>query len=164
MSDHNNRSTPTRLCRNCVHFRPHYLTGYWVTLIPILGWIFFLSDRLSNDRFAFGKCGNASRLSVDKVSGRAKLSYARLEREIGECGLDGQFFEKKRRRSNRVSDLRFQSRKLLRTLRICYCTLMARTFGRYDHSGHDGGSEYAQYQWRGASWRIPTFISDDFED
>ncbi len=164
MSDHNNQSTPTRLCRNCVHFRPRYFTGYLVLLIPILGWVMFLSDRLGKDRFSYGKCVCASTVSFDMVSGRAKLSYAHLEREIGECGQDGQFFEHKRRRNTRLSNLLFQSRKLRRTLRICYCTLMARTFGRYDHSGHDGVSEYAQYQWRGASWRIPTFISDDFED
>lgn len=53
--------------------------------------------------------------------------------------------------------MRFQIGKLLRTLRICWCVLMARTFGEYGHSGWNGHSEYAQYRWRGRWWKIPTF-------
>lgn len=53
--------------------------------------------------------------------------------------------------------MRFHFGKLFRTVRICGCILMARTFGYYVHSGFDGVNEYAQYRWRGREWRIPTF-------
>jgi hypothetical protein len=47
-------------------------------------------------------------------------------------------------------------KKFCHTLRILFCLGMARTFGRYEYSGWNGEIDYAQYQWRGRSWLIPT--------
>lgn len=53
-------------------------------------------------------------------------------------------------------------RKLRSTLRIAATLILARTFGRYEHSiyehsfyGH-GGISYAKYEWRGKHWAFPT--------
>ena len=45
--------------------------------------------------------------------------------------------------------------KLFSTLRIVVTLFMARTFGRYEHSGWNGEFEYARYRWAGKSWVIP---------
>ena len=45
--------------------------------------------------------------------------------------------------------------KLLKTLRIASTLMLARTFGRYVHSGYNGKFEYAQYEWRGREWVFP---------
>lgn len=48
-----------------------------------------------------------------------------------------------------------QVRKFLNTLRICGRIIMARTFGRYRHSGWDENGEFAIYERGGVVWRIP---------
>lgn len=53
--------------------------------------------------------------------------------------------------------------KLLNTLRICACLFMARTFGRYQHSGWDGTLHYHRYEWRGREWIIPAGPVDEAE-
>lgn len=45
--------------------------------------------------------------------------------------------------------------KLLKTLKIAFTLVLARTFGKYIHSGWDGLSEYALYEWRGQEWAFP---------
>jgi hypothetical protein len=50
--------------------------------------------------------------------------------------------------------------KFANTLRLCASLLMARTFGRYLHSGWNGDVEYARYEWRGREWVIPTGPAD----
>jgi hypothetical protein len=47
-------------------------------------------------------------------------------------------------------------RKLMGTVRILSDLGMARTFGKYEHSGWNGDISYAQYRWRGKTWIIPT--------
>jgi hypothetical protein len=41
------------------------------------------------------------------------------------------------------------------TLKIAFTLIMARTFGRYIHSGWNGEFEYAKYEWRGHEWCVP---------
>lgn len=50
--------------------------------------------------------------------------------------------------------------KLRNTLRIVMTLAMARTFGRYRHSGWNGINSYACYAWRGREWSIPTAAND----
>lgn len=51
----------------------------------------------------------------------------------------------------------FRLRKLIKTLRMCYCMAMAQTFGEYQHSvGGYASPDYAVYKWRGKTWAIPT--------
>lgn len=48
-------------------------------------------------------------------------------------------------------------RKLRSTLRIAATLILARTFGRYEHSVYGyGGISYAKYEWRGKHWAFPT--------
>jgi hypothetical protein len=47
-------------------------------------------------------------------------------------------------------------RKFMSTIRIAATLVMARTFGRYEHSVCDLDHEYARYHWRGRSWAFPT--------
>ena len=55
-----------------------------------------------------------------------------------------------------MSNLMFHAEKLGRTLRLAFTLVMARTFGRYIHSGWNGQHNYASYEWRGRVWLIPT--------
>ena len=55
-------------------------------------------------------------------------------------------------------------RRLLKlgcTLRLATTLILARTFGRYIHSGWDGRHDYAKYEWRGRYWYIPTASASD---
>ena len=52
-------------------------------------------------------------------------------------------------------------RKLLSTIRIAGTLAMARTFGRYEHSGWNGEFSYARYRFAGRSWVIPTGPADE---
>lgn len=52
-------------------------------------------------------------------------------------------------------------RKLGRTVRILTLLGLARMFGRYEYSGHDGTINFARYRWWGRSWIIPTSAVDD---
>lgn len=54
-------------------------------------------------------------------------------------------------------------KKLRGTIRICFILFMARTFGRYEHSGFNGEFEYRRYRWRGDSWCIPTKPYEEYE-
>lgn len=54
--------------------------------------------------------------------------------------------------------IRHTIRKFASSVRVAWCSLMARTFGVYVHSGWDGVNEYSQYRWRDQEWRIPTFM------
>lgn len=45
--------------------------------------------------------------------------------------------------------------KLTQTLKIAATLVLARTFGRYIHSGWNGDFEYAKYKWRGREWCVP---------
>jgi hypothetical protein len=51
--------------------------------------------------------------------------------------------------------------RFIRTLRIAFTLVMARTFGRYIHSGWNGDFEYARYGWRGQEWCIPMAPYDE---
>lgn len=59
--------------------------------------------------------------------------------------------------------MRHATRKFLHTIRIAFTLVMARTFGKYCHSGFDGtiGLTYARYMWRGQSWLFPTAPLED---
>ena len=46
-------------------------------------------------------------------------------------------------------------RKFFQTLRIAATLVMARTFGRYVHSGWDGYHDFSKYEWRGRVWHVP---------
>lgn len=48
------------------------------------------------------------------------------------------------------------AKKLYSTIRIVTNLALARTFGKYIHSGWDGTTEYARYKWRGKEWIIST--------
>jgi len=50
--------------------------------------------------------------------------------------------------------------KLCSTVAMLFCLFMARTFGKYQHSGWDGVIEYARYSWRGKEWVFPTSAVD----
>ena len=53
-------------------------------------------------------------------------------------------------------EMRHTVKKLASTLRIVTRLALARTFGRYEHSVHDGTMSYAVYHWRGYRWAVPT--------
>lgn len=49
-----------------------------------------------------------------------------------------------------------QFEKFLQTLRICWCLMMARTFGNYNYNHGGPGQLYsARYTWRGRLYDIP---------
>lgn len=51
--------------------------------------------------------------------------------------------------------------KLASTLRITGKLALARMFGRYEHSVHAAGLDYAVYHWRGEVWAFPTQPLDE---
>jgi hypothetical protein len=53
------------------------------------------------------------------------------------------------------------TRKLLRVARMTGCLFMAQMFGQYRHSAWNGEINYAEYEWRGAVWQIPTSPVED---
>ena len=50
----------------------------------------------------------------------------------------------------------FHFRKFVSSVCICSTLLLARTFGRYVHTIFDGRLTYAEYEWRGQRYAIPT--------
>ncbi len=50
----------------------------------------------------------------------------------------------------------FHLHKFWRSVAIATTLIMARTFGRYLHSGWNGIHNFAKYEWRGEVWYFPT--------
>lgn len=63
-----------------------------------------------------------------------------------------------------ADELACKIKKLFNTLQVCCLIITARTFGRYQHSGWDEYGDFAHYEWRGHSVRIPMLYNTNGEE